>query len=278
MVMKKIIFASLIIVLLISCYTCKTQQKKYSEPPTTSAPGSNPVYTEMGADTIVLVGSAIENDETLNAPKVNMTYTKKSTKHGRLKKLISKNTVNTENTQVNEFSYGKIAYSFPDTMLYDKTELVTLRITRNEKESDSALIETMIIKDKKVIIDSIRVSSVMTAKLIDLSPDKSFFLIKELSTSEQSVEKKGFTEWQWSVKPIKTGNNPVKLIIKIRINQDGVQSIKDLPVFNKVIFIKAQPISFLKDFWLKYWQWLFSTLIIPIFVYFYKKKKSNKDE
>lgn len=229
----------------------------------------------MQADTIVL-GSALEKNEAYNITKSSMQYVKKSVKHGKTKKLISRNKASIGKEPVSNFSYGKIAYSFPDTMFYDKTEVITLRITRNE--SESTLIETMIVKDRTVTVDSIRVSSAMTAELIDLSPDKSCFLIKEISTAEQSVEEKGFTEWQWSVKPIKSGHNPVKLIIKIRTNQDGVQSFKDIPVFNKVIFIKAQPISFLKDFWLKYWQWLFSTLIIPVFVYFYKKKKSNKDE
>lgn len=273
--MKKIIYAIAILVLLISCSTCKTQYKKHSEPTAVSVQDTNSIKYEMQADTIVLENT-LEKDEAYNITKSSMQYIKKSVKHGKIKKSISKNKVNIDKEPVSNFSYGKIAYSFPDTMFYDKTEVVTLRITRNEPES--TLIETMIVKDRTVTVDSIRVSSAMTAELIDLSPDKSCFLIKEISTAEQSIEEKGFTEWQWSVKPIKSGYNPVKLIIKIRTNQDGVQSFKDIPVFNKVIFIKAQPISFLKGFWLKYWQWLFSTLIIPVFVYFYKKKKSNKDE
>lgn len=274
--MRKIIYAITILVLLISCSTCKTQYKKHSEPTAVSVQDTNSIKYEMQADTIVL-GNALEKNEAYNITKSSMQYAEKSVKSVKFKKLMSKKSKASIGKEPdNNFSYGKIVYSFPDTMFYDKTEVVTLRITRNE--SESTLIETMIVKDRTVTVDSIRVSSVMTAELIDLSPDKSCFLIKEISTAEQSVEEKGFTEWQWSVKPIKSGSNPVKLIIKIRTNQDGVQSFKDIPVFNKVIFIKAQPISFLKDFWLKYWQWLFSTLIIPLFIYFYKKKKSNKDE
>jgi type II secretory pathway component PulF len=51
---------------------------------------------------------------------------------------------------------------------------------------------------------------------------------------------------------------------------------KDIVVFNKNIKIKKNVTVAVGGFFEKYWQWLMTTIIIPIFIYFWNRKKKKE--
>ena len=118
-------------------------------------------------------------------------------------------------------------------------------------------------------IDDIKVSGEMSA---DLRGDSEAFNIVALSTPVQNIDNESYTEWEWIVTPKKSGETPLKLVIKLKdLN-------KDIIVFNKNIKIKSNLPIVVEGFFEKYWQWLMTTIIIPIFLYFWnrKRKKTKK--
>lgn len=182
-------------------------------------------------------------------------------------------TIITEIKKTPNYSVGKMAYSVPDTMKVGNLYDITLRITKYEE--DRVLIEGI---DKnnnvksKIVLNNIRVSSVMTALLIDVDSN---FSIKSTSTMEQNIEEFGFTEWNWVVKPIKSGENRLRLLIKVRVFTENGDYLKDIPVYDQKIKVQSN-IQWTLKIWLgKYWQWLMSTIIIPVFIYFWKKRKKT---
>ncbi len=176
------------------------------------------------------------------------------------------------------YSFGKISYSIPDTMEYLKQERVVLRIAKEEIDSIMLLAYGTPVKDSFVLVDNIRVGNIMSAELIDLSTGKSFE-IKELSSKEQNIEEMGYTEWQWLVKPLKSGELNIKMVIKVVIEQNGKSTIKDIPVFEREIYIIAKPMKSIWVFIENYWQWIFTVLLIPIFKYLWGlRKKKEKEE
>lgn len=175
-----------------------------------------------------------------------------------------------------QIQIGEISYNLPDTMTYGKVEIITLRIAKQEE--DSVLIAETSSGNPFVIVKGIRVSSIMTAELIDPSPDKSMFIIKPLSSIEQNIEDYGYTQWEWSVKPVKAGKHPLKLVIKVKLFGENGSSIKDIPVYDNNIYVHAKPAAAVASFWDKYWQWIISTFLIPIFIYFWKNRKKEKPE
>lgn len=192
-----------------------------------------------------------------------------STKKTASKKKSLKKKIVTE-PQAPPIAKGNIIYNIPDTMTYDKVETVILRITQtNEIEMISSGFRY---PERSILIKNIRVSPLMTAELIDPSPEKSNFIIKEINTKEQNIETEGYTEWQWTIKPIKSGTHGLKLLIKVRTDN----GLKDIPVFDKDIYVYAKPSAWIVDFWNKYWQWIMSTVLIPIFVFLYKKFSNHK--
>jgi hypothetical protein len=169
---------------------------------------------------------------------------------------------------------GWIAYSVPDQMQVAKTYSVKVRISKRTNKQNKAILilgddDAINNEDYKsvAIIEDITVSGEMTA---ELRGDEDAFKIVALSTNTQSIDDVDYTEWEWIVNPKKSGKNPLKLVIKIKdLN-------KDIIVFNKNITIKKNVSVAVEGFFDKYWQWFMTTIIIPIFIYFWNRKKKRK--
>ncbi len=177
---------------------------------------------------------------------------------------------------------GLIAYSVPEEMTVGESYDIKIRITK-----DSTQKKTLVVGDNEIpindttvnstiTIESIRVSSIMSASL---SGDGENFKITAKSSEVQNIEEFGYTEWEWNVIPLKSGENELKLIIKVRIiSADGEKSFKDIVVFEKNILTKKNISYSIQNTISKYWQWSLSTLIIPFFIWLYNRKKKKKED
>lgn len=168
---------------------------------------------------------------------------------------------------------GWIAYSVPEKAKVAKSFSVKVRISKKSNGQNKAV---LILGQEDPInnseypsiatIEDIRVFGQMSA---ELRADTEWFTIVPLSTTTQDIDSLSYTEWEWSVTPKKSGQSPLKLVIKIK------ELNKDIVVFNKTIGIKSNVGQGVESFFSKYWQWLMTTIIIPIFIYFWNKKKKN---
>lgn len=183
-------------------------------------------------------------------------------------KIIDKSSSNTDTTR------GWVAFSVPEKMTVSKTYSVKIRISkRNSKQNKTVLIlgNDDAINNSNypsvATIEDIKVSGEMSASL---KGDENQFKISLVSTETQHVDDETYTEWEWLVTPIKSGQNPLKLVIKIKdLN-------KDIVVFNKNIDITSNVPVAVGGFLEKYWQWLLTTIVIPVVLYFWNRKKKKK--
>lgn len=169
---------------------------------------------------------------------------------------------------------GWIAYSVPENMKVAKTYSVKVRISKKTSGQNRAI---LILGDDDAInnpsyetvatIEDVRVSGEMSA---DLRGDVESFSIVGLSTPLQNLDSRSYTEWEWVVVPKKSGQTPLKLIIKLK------EQNKDIVVFNKNIIVEKNVVYTLEGFFDKYWQWIMTTIIIPIFLYFWNKKRKKR--
>lgn len=173
---------------------------------------------------------------------------------------------------------GMIAYSVPEKMQVGKNYIVKVRITKDTVK------QTLIIGDHEIpindpsvksiiTIESVRIAPIMSSALI--SPNNSFE-IKALSTEFQDIEDQGYTEWSWNVNPVKSGENVLKLIVKVRIVKDGEETFKDIVVFEKNIHTKANISYSVFQFVKEQWEWLASSIVIPIFLWWFNNRKKKK--
>lgn len=283
--MKKIIILLLLAVLYLTVLTCKsindngkrlTPKNKHSRLYKMKKPipvvGVDSMSSNVDQDTAVLeyVGEIIAESRMSYVEMKdykNATYVDNSESIKPIKNLIK----------------GLIAYSVPDEMTVGENYNVKIRITK-----DSTQKKMLVIGDNKIpindttvqstiTIESIRVSSIMSASLTTDSEEN--FKIASKSTETQNIEQLGYTEWEWNVMPLKSGEHELKLIIKVRItSEDGEKSFKDIVVFEKNVFAKKNISYSIKNLFNKYWQWSLSTLIIPFIVWLYNRKKKKKEE
>lgn len=170
---------------------------------------------------------------------------------------------------------GWIAYSIPEEMKVQKNYSVKVRISKKSNQSKAELIlgneDAINNPDYPSIamIEDVKVSGEMSA---ELRGDNDEFKIVSLSTPTQNIDDESYTEWEWVVKPLKSGQSPLKLVVKVK------DFNKDIVVFNRNIKIKSNVPVAVEGFFDKYWQWIMTTIIIPIFLYFWnrKRKKTKK--
>lgn len=172
--------------------------------------------------------------------------------------------------------YGTVAYNVPNKFTVNKYSTIKLRISRHNGK-----IESIVIGDRRisiatngddVIVETIEVDSLMTAKLFT---DSKAFEVELVSNADQKICKDGYTEWAWRVRPIKSGEHYIKLLITI--------SGKDIVVYEKNIAVESNwEWSFTN--WVKnWWQIILTTFIVPIIIPIIKwlmgrKKKEEEDK
>lgn len=173
---------------------------------------------------------------------------------------------------------GIMAYSVPEEMKVGNTYNIKLRISKENNKVQLIKGDRNIpINDASVnsliTIESVRVEPIMSAQLIS---EESKFEISSSSTEVQNIEQKGYTEWQWFIKPLKGGDNFLKLVVKVRVKEDNQEFYKDITVFDKKISVKSNVVFSIKGFINQYWQWIMTTIIIPFVIWFYNRKKNEK--
>lgn len=168
---------------------------------------------------------------------------------------------------------GWIAYSVPEEMKVQKNYTVKVRISKKQGQSKAELIlgNHDPINNPEfptiAVIEDVKVSGEMSA---ELRGDDTQFKIVSLSTPVQNIDDESYTEWDWIVTPLKSGSSSLKLVVKVKdLN-------KDIVVFNKNIKIKSNVPVVVEGFFDKYWQWFMTTIIIPVFIYFWNKKKKKR--
>ena len=236
----------------------------------------------LKSDSVVILESSIiknQNKPDFNKAKENKVVNKKNDKIQNL--TIEDKTIQNESNVVENTSAGIMAYSVPEEMKVGNTYNIKLRISReNNKiqlvQGDRNIPINDISVKSVVTIESVRVEPIMSAQLIS---EESKFEISSSSTEIQNIEERGYTEWEWLIKPLKGGDNFLKLIVKVRVKEDGQEFYKDITVFDKKISVKSNVVFSVKGFLNQYWQWLMTTIIIPFIVWFYNRKKSkNKSD
>ena len=164
---------------------------------------------------------------------------------------------------------GVITYYVPDTMKVGTEYHINLRIARYLSASIS---EGM---PSASVTQPIRVGGTMKAVIKETDPAQNAFKIDTLSTGTQTIEKdSSFTTWEWTVMPLKSGKQGLKLTVVIKDN--GLT--KDIPVYERDIIVQASPGYSVKTFFSNNWELFVSGLAFPIILLWFKRRKNKKED
>jgi len=135
---------------------------------------------------------------------------------------------------------GRIAFKPRDTMRQGVKENVTVRVSL---DSLAGFTEGF---DGVPSVERVIVSPFMSARLVG---DSDEFEIEELSTTDQPILDE-YTEWFWTVTPLRSGEKKLFLTISARLPlSNGQVDRKDLPPKEVVIMVEGNLFWWLTKFW-----------------------------
>ena len=163
---------------------------------------------------------------------------------------------------------GSVVYKIPKDMTVRTTYQVIVRISK----STLNIYENL---NGEVKISSIPITETMEVKLIDVSPsDRKMFDIIADNSSVQLVENgEELTQWSWNITPIRSGKSKLKIVVSIIKGGTTKET-----VYIDNVSVKADVTKTVPLFIGNYWQWLLSTLLLPLFYWLYAKRKKKKVE
>lgn len=163
---------------------------------------------------------------------------------------------------------GQEVFHHPDVMELSKPESVQVRISHDLHEDLTRGFPSSGVTEH----GQIPVNVVMK---VHLTGDPNF-AITPISDERQLVIKGKPNEWSFTVVPLKGGKYPLHLLISAVIRTPwGTDEYRDFPVKDEIIFVRVSPLSFTKSFLSNNWQWLWTTILIPLAALFWKRRKGK---
>lgn len=171
-----------------------------------------------------------------------------------------------------KLQWQQLSFSAPDKMELGSTGSVELAIGGGKSQSELAeLLDSAAKRDGQ----KVRIADRMEAHLSSES-----FHITATTPDEQVVSTKEVTMWKWRIKAIELGSHTLSLSLNALLTIDGKNSTKSVKTFSKDISVQVTSMpgvwAFV-DTYRVYVGGFFTVVLIPLFVYFLKGRKSKKN-
>jgi hypothetical protein len=176
-----------------------------------------------------------------------------------------------ENLQaaVDALPIGQILFNHPAEMELKQAETVRVRISQSLLEDLSHDLKA----GGKTEQDQIPVSASMRVDLFG----EPYFIVKPLTEEEQLITQKGFSEWSFTVIPQKRGTWPLHLTVSAVIHAPwGGDKFKSYPVKDEEIRVRVTLLGAVGDFVIGNWQWLWTTILVPVSILCWRKIRSRR--
>jgi hypothetical protein len=146
---------------------------------------------------------------------------------------------------------GKISFNHPTSMRIGDATRIQARIAKTPtKELTEGFAGPGPIK-----LEGIAVSTLVRVTLLGDA-----FHIEALSTADQPVLSTGYTQWEWSVTPRRTGMQSLylRVTLRLQIPNHGTEFL-DRVVYSEPIRVAVNPIYAVTQFTGDNWQWMLGT-------------------
>ena len=223
--------------------------------------------------------SIIIFEDTTNTLKNNTSisniplYFLEDTLNYNIKNIISTNTdtnidINICDTNIKlKKIYGNMYFINFDTMYVNTPKKIKFIISKKRLKSNKI---NNIFHTTNITTSKIRITNNIRVDLID--PMGTNFKINYIGSDTKQYIDSTITTWVWWVIPLTEGNNYLILCIDVFI--DG--SIHTERTNNIITVISNETIiNKIQFFFMKYWQWFITTILIPFSIFIWKKKRKK---
>ncbi len=177
-------------------------------------------------------------------------------------------TTNDIDAILHNLQLGNIIYNAPTSMNIRETTGIQLMLSVSETIDE---LKQMITASGDVQSANIQVSDVMSATL---SASPTVFEITPNTPDTQAISSTETNQWSWNVTALEPGNQILNLTINVILNGEP----HTLRVFSQNINVNVPLPSRLSSFWGSNWQWLWTTILLPIggWIWHWYNKKNKK--
>ena len=220
------------------------------------------------SDQDIYPSSSESNTSVIIATTKSENATNKKSESKRSLQKTKRNAVKNPTLTIDDVKIkaGKLVYNMPNEMMEKKTYTIKIRINRDTL--DNSIISNLDNPDVSVI----KTTKKMEVSIVDPSPisKKSFEIVKS-NDDNQLVEDGEYTEWIYNITPLRHGKLNLNIVVSITMDGDKKQV-----VYFKTLFVKSNPKADFIDFISDNWQWMISTLILPIIIWWWNNRKKKR--
>lgn len=167
---------------------------------------------------------------------------------------------------------GSIAFNVSTVMTLNRSDSVRLLLSpsMSVEELQKQLAEQLS-RDAKVEGIEVRIAPRMEARLTGTN-----FSILALTPEVQPVTWKEPTEWRWEVMATEAGSQALHLTLTAVLQIEGKDSTRALRTFDRDIEVQVTWPQRINGFAAENWQWLWTTVAVPIAVWLWGKRSKKK--
>lgn len=164
--------------------------------------------------------------------------------------------------------YGNIVFNAPDTMSVNRPQTIQVELSAN------ATVDAL----RKKITAGGPLSSdrIMISDQLDVHLTGANFLIQAMTPESQPVGTLTTSHWEWRVTPTQSGAQQLELTVNAVLRIDGVEREFSIQTYNKAIDVKVNWSNSVAAFFAANWQWLWTTLLVPVIVMAWRRFRAEK--
>lgn len=278
--MKAVIAVILVAsVAVVGCYTMQTNtvEPVAVQSPTTAAKSS----PELPTKEIVLEGqiaktaprapaSAPPSPMIIAPPQPQVETQKKPIpmvpRRNEVKPAQSKPQATTEDW-IGNLQQANMVLSVPDTANIDEDVRVELVLSL-QKAMDE--LRKDISESGVQHADVILVSRILEVQIT--APD---FDVKPITPTRQLLSSTKTNSWKWTLRAKSSGVHSIDVSVTAVVELSGARTEHHIKTFNKRVDIEITAQQLLSQWFSKYWQWLATTIIIPLFLWWFKSRRKS---
>jgi hypothetical protein len=197
-------------------------------------------------------------------------------KHGKHYVIKLHKHLNSVNKILESLDWGNIAFNSPEEMNVGETTTIKLILSGNQsvQKIEATLKKDLGVEDE-ILGAKVKIAELMKA---DLNASELDFKIEPLSDKEQAVSTTESTEWIWKVTPKKAGKKDIHLRLSAIIKISDSTLPHTVKTFDKYINVKVTAAKMLSIFISDNWQWLWTTILIPLAPFIWNVYQKRKEK
>jgi len=163
---------------------------------------------------------------------------------------------------VGEVEEGSILWNPPERMKVWRRETIEVRLG-DASVAEAALREGLRGQGRPQV-DRLEVAPTMRVALGCAPGD---FTIQGVNSQDQYVRPGHVARWDFGVTPLRGGIHRLWVVASMRIRIEGKEEVVDLPTFERFVQVEVAPFLAFVGFFGRNWQWVSSTVAIPLIVW-----------